>query len=217
MSKARTEEDLSSQLDANFTARLRELSDLKQAIRDAQPTNRSVLLKALVAVAYAHWEGYVKFSATKYFEFISVRRLPYSSLHKQFYINAFLVRLGAFVVNRPSLRSRADLVEEISNASANRFSQIHPDLVNTGSNLRFDVLQNICLVCGIDSGIFEPYETFIDVILLKRRNSIAHGDESVVAFGEIDGLIDGVVTLMRAFRNELENKVYTKAYLCAQP
>lgn len=215
MTKARTESDLSAQLDADLTSRLRELSDLKCAIRDAPPTNRSVLLKALVALSYAHWEGYVKFAANKYFEFVSLRKLPYTSLDQQFYVNAFLLRLGTFVTNKPSLKSRAELVGEILNANASRFTQIPPDLVNTGSNLKFEVLQNICLVCGIDSKTFEPHETFIDVVLLKRRNSIAHGDDSVVAVEEIDDLVGGVIGLMRTFRNELENKVYTKAYLCA--
>lgn len=213
MSKARTESDLSAQLDADLTSRLRELSDLKKAILDAQPTGRSVLLKALVALAYAHWEGSVKFSANKYFEFIAVRKLQYSALNQNFYVNSFLVRLGSFISNKPSLRARSELVSEILSAKSNRFSQIHPDLVNTGSNLKFETLKEICLVCGIDFKIFEPHETFIDIVLLKRRNSIAHGDDSVVAVEEIDGLVNDVIKIMRMFRNELENKVYTKAYL----
>lgn len=213
MSKARTESDLSAQLDADFTSRLRELSDLKRAIRDADPNTQQVLLKALVAISYAHWEGHVKFAASKYFEYVALRRLPYTSLQQQFYVNSFLVRLGAFVANRPSLKSRCDLISDALNPGGASFSQAHPDLVNTGSNLKFEILQNICLVCGIDSAIFQPYETFIDVVLLRRRNSIAHGDESVVGVHEVDELIDGVVELMRLFRNQVENKVYTKAYL----
>lgn len=213
MSKARTESDLSAQLDADFTSRLLELSDLKRAIRDADQNAQQVLLKALVAISYAHWEGHVKFAASKYFEYVALRRLPYASLQQQFYVNSFLVRLGAFVANRPSLKSRCDLISEALNPGGASFSQVHPDLVNTGSNLKFEVLQNICLVCGIDATIFQPYETFIDVVLLRRRNSIAHGDESVVGVHEVDDLINGVVELMRLFRNQVENKVYTKAYL----
>jgi len=207
VSKARTESDLSAQLDADFTSRLRELSDLKRAIRDADPNTQQVLLKALVAISYAHWEGHVKFAASKYFEYVALRRLPYTSLQQQFYVNSFLVRLGAFVANRPSLKSRCDLISDALNPGGASFSQAHPDLVNTGSNLKFEILQNICLVCGIDSAIFQPYETFIDVVLLRRRNSIAHGDESVVGVHEVDELIDGVVELMRLFRNQVENKV----------
>lgn len=213
MSKARTESDLSAQLDVDFTSRLRELSDLKRAIRDADQNAQQVLLKALVAISYAHWEGYVKFAASKYFEYVALRRLPYTSLQQQFYVNSFLVRLGTFVSSRPSLKSRCDLISEALNPGGATFSQVHPDLVNTGSNLKFEVLQNICLVCGIDSTIFQPYETFIDVFLLRRRNSIAHGDDSAVGIHEVDELIEGVVGLMRLFRNQVENNVYTKAYL----
>jgi len=213
VSKPRTETDLSEQLDRDFTTRLRELSDLKRAIRDAHPLSRGVLLKALIALSYAHWEGYVKFSANKYFEFVALRRLQYSALHQQFYVNSFLVRLGAFVINRPGIKGRSDLVKEILGANSGRFSQVPPDLINTGSNLNFEVLKNICLICGIDANIFASQEIFIDVVLLKRRNSIAHGDDSVIALEEIDDLVDGVIGLMRTFRNELENKIYKKEYL----
>ncbi|QXL84494.1 MAE_28990/MAE_18760 family HEPN-like nuclease [Comamonas sp. NLF-1-9] len=215
MSKARTESDLSAQLDADFTSRLRELSDLKRTIRDADPNAQQVLLKALVTISYAHWEGHVKFAASKYFEYVALRRLTYISLQQQFYVNSFLVRLGAFVANRPSLKTRCDLISEALNPGNACFSQVHPELVNTGSNLKFEILQNICLVCGIDCAIFQPYETFIDLVLLRRRNSIAHGDESVVDVHEVDELIDGVVELMRLFRNQVENKVYTQAYLAS--
>jgi hypothetical protein len=215
VSKARTEGDLSAQLDADLTDRLRELSDLKRAILDAPPSNRTVLLKALVALAYAHWEGYVKFAAQKYFEFVSVRRLPYSSLHQQFYVNSFLVRLGTFVYVRPSLQNRVALVRDVLEGIDQRFSYIHPDLISTGSNLNFQVLNDICLICGVDTQAFAEHEAFIDVILLKRRNSIAHGDDSTVGLDEIDSLVSTTIALMRTFKNELENRVYEKAYLRA--
>lgn len=213
MSKARTESDLSAQLDSDLTTRLRELSDLKRAIRDAEPTSRTVLLKALVALAYAHWEGFVKYAATKYFEYISIRKLPYSTLSKQFYANSFLARMASFSTSKPSVRARIDFVDEVLSASAQRFSHINPDLINTGSNLKFDILKDICLVCDIDAKAFETHETFIDIILLKRRNSIAHGDDATVGIDEIDTLVDSTVELMRTFKNELENKIYTKSYL----
>jgi hypothetical protein len=213
VSKARTESELSAQLDSNLTTRLRELSDLKRAIRDAEPTSRTVLLKALVAISYAHWEGYVKYSATKYFEFVSIRRLPYSALSRQFYANAFLARIASFSTSKPSVKARIDFVDEVLSASTQRFSHINPDLVNTGSNLKFETLKDICLVCEIDIGAFEAHETFIDVFLLKRRNSIAHGDDAIVGVDEIDSLVDSTIKLMRTFKNELENKIYTKAYI----
>lgn len=213
MSKARSEEELSDQLDADLTWRIEELSDLKQAIRDAPDINRKVLLKALVALSYAHWEGSVKTSAQRYFDFIVTRKFKYSQLEGQLYINSYLVRLGNFSQNKPSIAERIKIVDEIMKSLEARFVKIHPELINTGSNLKHEVLMNICRVCGIAPENFEGDSVFIDEILLKRRNAIAHGDDSVVALEEIDGLVENTIKLMRAFKNCVENKIYEKKYL----
>ena len=215
MSKARSEAELSDQLDADLTWRLKELSDLKQAIKDAPAINRKVLLKALVALSYAHWEGLVKSSAQRYFDYVTNRRFPYSQLERQAYVNSFLVRLAAFSHQKPALADRIDLINEVLDSQEKRFVKIHPDLIYTGSNLKHEVLVNICKICGIDHRQFEGDIVFIDEILLKRRNAIAHGDDSAVAFDEIDNLVDGTIKLMRTFKNSLENKVYEKKYLTA--
>lgn len=218
MSKLWSESDLSDSLDGNLTSRIRELSDLKQAIRDASNLNRAVLLKAVVALAYAHWEGFVKFSAQKYFEYITIRRLQFSSMHPQIYANSFLIRLNAFSNSKPSLEEKLQLISDILNSHEKRFSFINPDLINTGSNLKSDTLREICLICGIDyEKKFSDKKTFIDLILLKRRNSIAHGDEAIISIDEIDNLVETVTGLMRTFKNELENKIYLKEYLVRQP
>jgi hypothetical protein len=88
-------------------------------------------------------------------------------------------------------------------------------LINTGSNLKFSVLQDICTVCGLNSAKFSSEEDFIDRILLKRRNAIAHGDGAEVAIGEVDDVIQRTIGLMRLFKNELENTIYSKGYLAA--
>lgn len=213
MGKPWTESDLSDQLDSNLTYRLKELSDIKRAILDANPLSRDILLKALVALSYAHWEGYVKFSAQKYFEFIALRKLSYEKLDSQFYINSFLVRVGALAQSKHGVQVRTNLIRDILESRSGRFSYVHPTLVNTGSNLKFEVFKDICLICGVDIEKFSDKENFIDVILLKRRNSIAHGDSATVAVDEIDHLADETISLMRSFKNELENRVYMKSYM----
>ena len=60
MSKARTEAELADQLDSDLTWRLRELSDLKAAIANSQKNGRSVLLRSLVTMLYAQWEGHIR-------------------------------------------------------------------------------------------------------------------------------------------------------------
>ncbi|SOE59146.1 hypothetical protein SAMN05446935_1463 [Burkholderia sp. YR290] len=215
MSKVHTEEDFSNALDSNLTDRIRELSDLKSAVFDANYAMRDVLLKAVVALSYANWEGFVKFSAQRYFDFIIARRLPFSRLNPQFYKNSFLARLNGLSTSKVSLTERYALVDDILQSRDKSFRFVNKDLINTGSNLKFSVLQDICTVCGINSAKFSSEEDFIDRILLKRRNAIAHGDEAEVAISEVDDVIQRTIGLMRQFKNELENTIYSKGYLAA--
>lgn len=213
MSKVHTEEDLSNALDSNLTDRIRELSDLKTAVFDANYTMRDVLLKAVVALSYANWEGFVKFSAQRYFDFIIARRLPFNRLNPQFYKNSFLARLNGLSTSKVSLIEKCNLLDEILESKEKSFRFVNKDLINTGSNLKFSVLQDICAVCGLDSNKFSTEEDFIDRILLKRRNAIAHGDEADVAIDEVNDIIQRTIGLMRQFKNELENSIYEKRYL----
>lgn len=216
MSKPYTESEFSAQITADRNWRIREISDLKLAIRRGDDNLRKVLLRALVAICYAHWEGYVRFSARKYFEHIVLRRFPYGSLDRQFLRNYFLPRLAALSTSKTSVAERCALVDEVLDCSERRFSQVNDDLINTKANLNFDVFSDICLVCGLSVALFEDSHTFIDVILLKRRNAIAHGEDTLIAFDDLDQIAENTIGIMRSFGNELENRIVLQTYKVAQ-
>jgi hypothetical protein len=71
-------------------------------------------------------------------------------------------------------------------------------------------------VCGLSVALFENSTTFIDVILLKRRNAIAHGKDTMIAFNDLDEIAENTVGIMRSFGNELENRVVLQTYKVAQ-
>jgi hypothetical protein len=74
------------------------------------------------------------------------------------------------------------------------------------------VFSDICLICGVAIAPYANKQAFIDVILLKRRNSIAHGEDTFVAGDDIQTLTDTTIALMRAFGDDLENMATLKAY-----
>lgn len=212
MSKAFTEDEFSDQITQDRTWRLREISDLKSAVQRADRTLQTVLLRALVTVCYAHWEGYVKFTAMKYMDFIARRRFQYSELNAQFLRNYFLPRLAALSVSKTSMKDRCSFVDEVLFSSEKRFSKTNVDLINTKANLNFDVLKDICTVCGVPVEVFSDSETFLDVLLLKRRNEIAHGENTFVAVEDLDDIVCKTIALMRAFGDSVENQIATKGY-----
>ena len=213
MTRPFTEDDLAEQLTQDFTWRLREISDLKSATRLADHVARPALLRATLAICYAHWEGHVRFSARKYLLHIALRKLPYSALAPQFIRNSFLPRLAA--MGAKSMKERGDLVDAILEGGGERFSRVNDDLVNTRSNLNAAVARDICRVCALPDNTFDGQEDFIDIFLLKRRNAIAHGEDTFIGVDELDVLTEGTVALMRTFSNELQSNAYLGAYRAA--
>jgi hypothetical protein len=216
VSKAYTEDDLSRQLQQDRTWRLKEISDLKSIAKRSDEAAQSVVLRALVALSYAHWEGSVRFAAQKFFEHVSLRKLRYQDLDKQFLKNYFLPRLAALSVVKTSMAERCALVDEILSSSDRRFSRTNDDLVNTKANLNSEVLRDICLVCGIDFAEFEGDANFIDVLLLKRRNEIAHGEDTRIGMNDLDDITNRTIGLMRTFGNAIENRVCNGSYRVVQ-
>jgi hypothetical protein len=215
MSKPYTETDLSAQLTDDRTWRIREISDLKAAISRADQLSQKVLLRALITICYAHWEGYVRFAAAKYLEHIALRRFPLEQLNRQFTRNRFLRRLAALSVTKGSFAERCAIVDDILESAAEKFSRVDDDLISTRSNLSFEVFAEICSVCGVPAQEFQQDEVFIDVILLKRRNAIAHGEDTFVAIGDLELITMKSIALLRQFGEALENYSCLRKYRAA--
>jgi MAE_28990/MAE_18760-like HEPN len=213
MSKPYSDSDFSAQITEDRSWRLREISDLKTAVIRADVNLRRVLLRGLITICYAHWEGYVRFAARKYLEHVALRKHQYKDLDRQFLRNYFLPRLAALSINKTSIAERCTLVDEVLNSPDRRFSRVNEDLVNTQANLNFDVFTDICLVCGVPTQAFADKAKFVDMFLLKRRNKIAHGEETFVEIDDLDELTEETVSLMRSFGDALENHVFLKDYM----
>lgn len=215
MSKPYTELGLSTIFDEDLIWRRRELSDIKTAVRTADSVAKPGLLRAIVTMSYAHWEGYVRNCANRYFEFLALRNKQYATLERQIYVNSFLVRLDAMSRGRVGIEARCKLVNDILDGTAGSFRYVNPTLIDTRSNLTTDTLKEICIVCALDFAHFETKRTFLDLFVVKRRNAIAHGQQEFIEEGDVDNLVAEVLALMQHFRTLLENKVYLKQYAAA--
>lgn len=215
MSKPYSEDDFSQFVNEDRNWRLKEISDLKDAIVRADFVLEKVLLRALVTICYAHWEGHVRYSAKMYLFHIALRKFPFSNLNSQFLKNYFLPRLASLSVSKSSLTAKCELLDDILGSSTKQFKRINDDLINTKSNLNSDVLRDICLVCGVSYVAFEDHANFIDVFLLKRRNAIAHGEDTFIDSSDMDELATNTISLMRTFGDALENSIHLKLYKVA--
>jgi hypothetical protein len=143
---------------------------------------------------------------------VALRKFKYGELARQFTHNYFMPRLAALSTSKASVAGCCTLVDEILASGDKRFSRVNEDLVNTRANLNFDVLMDICLVCGVPTDGFSDKAVFVDMLLLKRRNGIAHGENTFIEMDDLDQLTNDTVSIMRHFGDLLENRVYLKGY-----
>ncbi|MFZ0690925.1 MAG: MAE_28990/MAE_18760 family HEPN-like nuclease, partial [Acidobacteriaceae bacterium] len=146
---------------------------------------------------------------------VALRRMQYSELDRQFWRNYFLPRLASLATTKTSIADRCSLLDEIVTSFERRFSKANDDLVNTKSNLNFNVFSDICRVCAVPGALVDDKSQFVDVFLLKRRNEIAHGEETLVEMDDVDELTSETVAMMRAFGDALENQVVLGRYRSA--
>ena len=62
---------------------------------------------------------------------------------------------------------------------------------------------------------FEEKASFIDILLVRRRNAIAHGEDTFIGVEDMEALTMETIGLMRAFGDALDNQVYLRLYKIA--
>lgn len=208
----RTPEDLVDRIAEELVWRRRELTDMRALVQDnSNPVRRNVAIRAGVALLYAHWEGFVKVTASYYLEYVASLRIPYERLTPNFVALALRAKFDS--MNASVKISSANELADFFCSSLSVPSNIpYKTAVNTKSNLSSKVLEDILMALGLDVSKFETKNNFIDKSLLKSRNFIAHGEALNLTVSEYLSMHDFVLELIETFRNEIENSSVSRSF-----
>lgn len=211
--KIRTTERLYDYVSADLGWRKKELSVFKGQVERADFGVRPALLRASVALLYAHWEGFVKNCAHSYLCYLASLRLTYGQLRPELAALALRARLEEFEnTNRSSLH--ATLVQDIrENATLRAKIPTSRDAVRTFSNLNYERLCDILCSVGCDFSRYADYEDLIDEQLLASRNKIAHGEEDYIRLTDWHDMRTEIVKMMEDISNQVLNSATQKSYL----
>jgi hypothetical protein len=212
MKKLRTRNDFQVYLDEEFAWRLKEISDIKGAIRTAEATSRRALIRAGVPILYAHWEGFVKVSSEALLNYINNQGLAYRQLKPCFIAFGAKKKAHGFIASGNPLQNIA-VVEFFLNELDSRAEISFAGSVDTESNLRSMVFERIATSIGVSTAAYETKYILIDKSLVDRRNSIAHGEFLDVDQNDFDKLSDEVIALLRHYKDDLQNMVQSRYYL----
>jgi hypothetical protein len=212
----RTKENLIDKIGQDHVWRLREISELKNLIKEPTISDirKRVLCRSGIALLYAHWEGFVKKSGTYFLEYVAGQRHNISELRSN-----FVTLLVRGKIDKASESNKYSAFDEVTRyIIENQTTRVRipfKNVVDTQSNLSTTVLKEIMWCLGLDYAIFEAKEKLIDLKLVGRRNHVAHGESMEIDKDDFLEMADEVLCLMVTFKNLLENSAITETYKAA--
>ena len=209
--KPRIEGDFCAALDDDFAWRHKEVIDITNEAKRAAGSWRESLVRAGIALTYAHWEGFIKRAAQLYLDYIGLQRHHYRDLALSFWLVGLRRQIGDLYNGSHAQRKRA--LEDILACAGHQARIIGKGAIDTESNLSSTVFDKIARSCGVETLPYEPYYPLIDKALVERRNHVAHGDRLPIDITRFQELSAEVLGLMRRFNNDLQNSVVSRSYL----
>ncbi len=213
--KVRTSYELEEFLDKDLAWRKKEFTTLKFMVSSARQHERAILTRASIAILYSHWEGHLKSAAEAYICYLNKQSHQYCEMTDNFVQLSLSDKFSSgFSIKK--YPSQKDIFDYLTGSRTDKFKLDAKRVIDTQSNLKSEVLFNMMNQLGLDTGPFELKENFIDSIMLKHRNSIAHGDrvgedDAETAYNElITELLDMIVTFQTMIRNAVANRNYLK-------
>lgn len=172
-------------LQDDLSWRKKEISDLFLLAKVNE--ENETLLKSLILILYAHWEGYIKKSSKLYIKYVVEEKVKIQELTMNFKAIAMKEIAKACIENSDKLT----LVKELeflqrSNGLDNiKFKiRVDPDndeedsIISTQHNLKPKVLKNIINILGCKYiAALEARENYINSSLIFNRNAIGHGSK----------------------------------------
>lgn len=213
--KIRTVEELDNRIREDFTWRRHEMTFFNQQLRQGARIQKRSLLRASVAILYAHWEGFIKTSCHYYLCYVASLRLSTEKLSPPLAALSLRALINKSTDSRSSILHNEMVVVIRESAHERARVPAQRDAIQTASNLSFSVLEDILISIGLDPAPYEYARDLINDNLVNYRNKIAHGENEVISEQDWDELESEVLTLMESVATEIVNSASNKRYFAA--
>ena len=189
------------------------------------------LLKSLILILYAHWEGYIKKSSKLYIKYVVEEKIKIQELTMNFKAIAMKEVAKACMENRESisLAKEFEFLKQTNTIDNRKFKvRINIDndeedsIISTQHNLKPKVFKNIINILGCNYGnVLKARENYINSSLLANRNAIGHGSkfnhdlqvDFSLNINDIAKLKDFILIVLDFFTEILINYKENKFYL----
>ncbi len=181
--------DFRSELEETLSWRMLEYLSLKNLL-DAD--EHVPMIKALIVMLYAHFEGFFKDCLEIYINYINSSdkqlyefndSLIAAALSREYGMFENINRRCKILTSDPPVENflhrfhrRKELTRIFTSSFLLNQIRIDEKIINTQSNLDYGVMQENLYILGLDYNYFESQKDFINR-LVNLRNSVAHGSQ----------------------------------------
>lgn len=197
-------------LDREMSWRKKEILFLISA-SNSEGSDSKTFIRSGIALTYAHWEGFVKNSSQRYLEHINKQQIFYKDLKTCFWVFAF----NKFLHGLKSLKEFEQSVtffNFLRGESSEVLSFNIDSAIKTNSNLTSSTFFLILESIGIDTAPYKTKEKLIDCELVKKRNSIAHGNNHEVFYFDFKNTAEEILKIMDQYKDDLVKEATNKSY-----
>lgn len=163
-----------------------------------------------ILMIYAHWEGFVVSSIRLLLGHLNKLKLNPSDVKT----NLVVVGLGdsyKSLSGKQSFEQRIEFTDKFTGVFNKELK--FDKKVDTKSNLNSKIFIDLCEMFTFESSSFKEYSGDIDR-LVSVRNSIAHGENSIVVnMDNVNKYIDAVTKSMDILTSEIERFIKCEEYL----
>lgn len=208
-SKIQTFDNLSDKIYSELSWRRKELTLIKSKIPIEKNSLQSAMIRASLPLLYAHWEGYVKLTMSYYLEFVSNKYLKNNELKTQFIALSLQSKLGD--LNNSNFENRTKIIDFIFNEINKQSNIPKKNIINTKSNLKYEVLREILFILDLEDSHIESKKELIND-LVEERNYIAHGEHKIIDLKTFEIFFDDIIALMEYLKTSMENNAIQEKF-----
>lgn len=205
-------EKLIDDLDGDLAKRRREITDLRMMVDASSGPRLELLARTCHVMAYAHWEGFVKFALRAYLEHLVLKKLRVGDL--KYGLQGLTVKRAMKAASEPerTVDLVAELLKEIDTRAGEPFTVSAADVVRTG-NMTSETFKSLLSCANLEYlPSYAVRENFVDSVVCGRRHRIAHGEWQPISKEEARSVAADVLSLCGEVNEQIQAAALYESY-----
>ncbi|RQW71838.1 hypothetical protein EBB56_05320 [Halomonas sp. YLB-10] len=199
------------QIDGLRLRRAKELSELKVRMTEAGKfSNYGVHSKAVIVLAYAHWEGFYNECVRHFIDSLESHNKKVREVSWSMLVGVLKPNLQKLRDRNHSSEAESQFVDGLRATMDKGFSEFDANVVMSRSNLDFKKLKQNFDILGFDLVPFQKFRIRIDKELVGWRHSVAHGDDPDLSSVDLENHVQLTQDLLLLLSDSFQENIYSQ-------